>query len=590
MDALPRGIWPAAATGTVAIILFSWFFSVRAKRYHGIARFFVFETILLLTLLNAGAWFRDPFAPLQIVSWTLLTASFLLAAHSIFIYLKLSAPKGDFENSTRLVVRGVYRYIRHPMYESLGLFGLGVFFKRITALTAILAAVNLAGVYLTARIEEGEMRRRFGGEYEAYMRKTKMFVPFLFLFLAAFVSVASAQTGPLIRYTVAPEADGSRVTVEASFRLPSPPVYLKDFGQLEAVRWFHDGREIQIASERAGDLTLFKDLPASGEAWAVYVLACVTDPQPGYRKRLMGSPSFVMAREGLFLGISGREADPVELAWRLPPGWSLALGRDGVQRFSDTQRTLWVVGKTAAVSNLKFGGKAFRIAVLEGVTEARAVYASAILKKIFSYAMEKYGELDGDEFSVALFPRGSIGGGTAIERSLAGEDDLRIVIHEMLHWWTNLLAPAWFREGAHDYIALKVMVEQGALPPGSTKKAFDAYLQERLRVVKREGRVMSLAESSESYDSRKPAGDIYAFAPLFAAGLDREIRAHDSKTSLEQVFAAVCRMRMKTGERSGRPAKFNLPGLILGLTGYDPEGYFKRHFFVPVEDAGVVLK
>ncbi len=176
----PLVFWLGFGFGTAAIILFSWFFSIRAKRYHGIARFFVFEGNWALVLLNLPAWFRDPFSPLQILSWLFLVVSLFLAGCGIWLYLKLSKPAGQFENSTRLVETGAYRFIRHPMYASLGWFGLGAFFKRVTPLTSILAAVVLIGVYLTARIEEGEMRGRFGDEYRAYMRRTKMFIPRLF--------------------------------------------------------------------------------------------------------------------------------------------------------------------------------------------------------------------------------------------------------------------------------------------------------------------------------------------------------------------------------------------------------------------------
>jgi protein-S-isoprenylcysteine O-methyltransferase Ste14 len=191
MDAIPGGFWPACLIGTAAIILFSWRISIRAKRYHGIARFFAFESILLLVLLNIRVWFRDPFATLQILSWVFLTASLFLALHSILLYHAAGAHSGQFENSTRLVVRGAYRYIRHPMYASLALLGLGIFFKRVTALTTALVAVDLLAVYLTARIEEGEMRTRFGSEYSEYMRKTRMFLPHLFSLLAVLVRSSS---------------------------------------------------------------------------------------------------------------------------------------------------------------------------------------------------------------------------------------------------------------------------------------------------------------------------------------------------------------------------------------------------------------
>ena len=127
MNPISSWFWPGVIGGTVALGFFSWFVSIRAKRYHGIARFFAFESILLLTLLNIPYWFREPFSPLQICSWLFLTASLLLAVHSILLYHRAAAHRGQFENSTRLIVRGAYRFIRHPMYASLALLGLGIF-------------------------------------------------------------------------------------------------------------------------------------------------------------------------------------------------------------------------------------------------------------------------------------------------------------------------------------------------------------------------------------------------------------------------------------------------------------------------------
>ncbi|MDP2914189.1 MAG: isoprenylcysteine carboxylmethyltransferase family protein [Candidatus Aminicenantes bacterium] len=171
--------WIYFAAGSALIIWLSWAVSIRARRYHGIARFFAFESILALFLLNVRVWFHDPWSALQILSWILLSGSILLAAGSISLYLKFAVPRGQFENSTRLVETGIYRFIRHPMYGSLMLLGLGIFLKRVTALTSALAFVVVLALCLTALIEEGEMRARFGEDYTAYRRRTKTFIPFL---------------------------------------------------------------------------------------------------------------------------------------------------------------------------------------------------------------------------------------------------------------------------------------------------------------------------------------------------------------------------------------------------------------------------
>jgi protein-S-isoprenylcysteine O-methyltransferase Ste14 len=174
-----KSFWLYFTAGSALIVWFSWTVSVRARRFHGIARFFGFEGILALFLLNVRGWFHDPGSALHLLSWILLAGSFVLAAGSLALYFKRAAPQGQFENSTLLIETGVYRFIRHPMYGSLIMLGLGIFFKRITVLTSVLAFVVVLALGLTALIDEGEMRARFGEEYAAYKRKTKRFIPFL---------------------------------------------------------------------------------------------------------------------------------------------------------------------------------------------------------------------------------------------------------------------------------------------------------------------------------------------------------------------------------------------------------------------------
>jgi hypothetical protein len=52
--------------------------SLRDFRSHGFYRFFAWEAILALILLNLDKWFDKPFSFYQIVSWLLLTGSLFL--------------------------------------------------------------------------------------------------------------------------------------------------------------------------------------------------------------------------------------------------------------------------------------------------------------------------------------------------------------------------------------------------------------------------------------------------------------------------------------------------------------------------------
>jgi len=162
--------------------------SLRGLRFHGFYRFFAWEAILALVLLNIDFWFHEPFSFHQTISWLLLAASLFLAVHGFLLLRMVGKPDSKrndsslvgIEKTTELVTKGAYRYIRHPLYSSL-LFGAwGVFFKHPSWLGFLLAAITVFFLIVTARIEEAENTRFFGAAYENYTKQTRMFIPFLF--------------------------------------------------------------------------------------------------------------------------------------------------------------------------------------------------------------------------------------------------------------------------------------------------------------------------------------------------------------------------------------------------------------------------
>ena len=176
MDMLKLTLFAVVSAG---IVWWSWA-SLRDRRSHGFYRFFAFESILALFLLNAEHWFRDPFSALHIVSWVLLFGSLGLAVHGFYLLRLIGKPEGSFENTTTLVRLGAYWYIRHPLYSSLLWLAWGIFFKDPSLLGGVLALATSAFLVATARVEETENLHKFGTDYAAYKKTTKMFIPFLF--------------------------------------------------------------------------------------------------------------------------------------------------------------------------------------------------------------------------------------------------------------------------------------------------------------------------------------------------------------------------------------------------------------------------
>ena len=160
---------------------------LRQPASHGFYRFFAWEAILALFLLNVGGWFHNPFSWQQLVSWMLLIASAALVLHAVWLLRKVGQadagrdgePLYALEKTTALVEVGAYRSIRHPMYSSLLLLAWGIFFKSPSWLAGLLAATATAFLVLTARAEEAENLSYFGPVYQEYMRRTRRFIPWL---------------------------------------------------------------------------------------------------------------------------------------------------------------------------------------------------------------------------------------------------------------------------------------------------------------------------------------------------------------------------------------------------------------------------
>jgi len=84
-----------------------------------------------------------------------------------------------FEKTSQLVTSGIYAYIRHPLYCSLLLLTWGIFFKHPSPAGAALGLASALFLVLTARADEAECTAFFGAEYQAYMRRTRRFIPYL---------------------------------------------------------------------------------------------------------------------------------------------------------------------------------------------------------------------------------------------------------------------------------------------------------------------------------------------------------------------------------------------------------------------------
>jgi protein-S-isoprenylcysteine O-methyltransferase Ste14 len=181
---LPESIFFIIATAALIYISRA---SLRAPQSHGFYRFFAWELMLILIVLNMDGWYGAPLTIDQIICGIFMWLSLFLAVIS---YLSLrrfgqqddnrnDAPLLVFEKTTVLVTHGIYRFIRHPMYSSLIFLDWGLFFKKMSWLSGGISLVACVFLVLAALVEESENIRYFGAQYREYMGRTKRFVPFM---------------------------------------------------------------------------------------------------------------------------------------------------------------------------------------------------------------------------------------------------------------------------------------------------------------------------------------------------------------------------------------------------------------------------
>ena len=170
---------------SIPIICISWR-SILSFKNHGLYRLISWECILWLIISNIIYWFTDPFSINQVISWILLFLSLFYIISGAIIMKKANNTDNkrdqslyNFEKTSEIIETGLFKYIRHPLYSSLLFLTWGIFLKHPDYLLLIISVLSTATLIFTAKVEEQENIRYFGDQYRAYMKKTRMFIPFV---------------------------------------------------------------------------------------------------------------------------------------------------------------------------------------------------------------------------------------------------------------------------------------------------------------------------------------------------------------------------------------------------------------------------
>lgn len=162
--------------------------SLCQPRAHGFYRFFAWEAILLLMVLNSQQLLHLPLSTQQVASWVCFSISMYLVCHSVCLLTLIGKPSRQrtddalfsFERTSTLVTSGTFKYIRHPIYTSLLFLTAAAFLQQPAWSGVLLAGIATGFIVITALHDEAECKQHFGLEYSAYMQHTTRFIPFLF--------------------------------------------------------------------------------------------------------------------------------------------------------------------------------------------------------------------------------------------------------------------------------------------------------------------------------------------------------------------------------------------------------------------------
>jgi protein-S-isoprenylcysteine O-methyltransferase Ste14 len=114
------------------------------------------------------------------IGW--LAGGIVLAGLALHVWSSATLARGERQEAaaTTLVTGGPFRYIRNPIYLAgiTLLLGVGLLYAPWGAVEMGLPLLLLAYFHVAVlRVEEPELRRRFGSEYEAYCERVPRWFP-----------------------------------------------------------------------------------------------------------------------------------------------------------------------------------------------------------------------------------------------------------------------------------------------------------------------------------------------------------------------------------------------------------------------------
>jgi protein-S-isoprenylcysteine O-methyltransferase Ste14 len=111
---------------------------------------------------------------LQYISIIFFVAGIFLIISSFVSLKRIGKPTSGLEDTTRMIHKGIFKILRHPLYLGLSLFTLGFLFAYQAIALIIIGIAAVILFYTASKVEDNYNIKKFGREYIEYMKKVPM--------------------------------------------------------------------------------------------------------------------------------------------------------------------------------------------------------------------------------------------------------------------------------------------------------------------------------------------------------------------------------------------------------------------------------
>lgn len=125
-------------------------------------------------------WWEQPVSKALGLGLLLAGMYFLYAAFRVFDTAVFLGLKAESHAAEGLVTKGMYRYVRHPLYFATLLLFWGLFLYWPSWKWLVINLLVLSYLIIGSRLEEQKLEKQFGKAYRQYKKEVKALIPFLY--------------------------------------------------------------------------------------------------------------------------------------------------------------------------------------------------------------------------------------------------------------------------------------------------------------------------------------------------------------------------------------------------------------------------